>query len=66
MYYSMKNCSNSPDQLRELIMNIVKHYQVHSYKLNIRCLSVSSRISGGVANKHISLSLSKKKKVGGK
>ena len=33
MYYSMKNCSNSPDQLRELIMNIRKHYQVHISKM---------------------------------
>ncbi len=32
------------------------------YQMNIRCLSVSSRIGGGVAYKRISLYLKKKKK----
>jgi len=30
-YYGMKNCNNSVIQLRESILNIVKHYQVLLY-----------------------------------
>ena len=58
---SMKNCSKSPEQLIELIMNIVKQYQIHIYKVNKRCLSVSSIIGGGDPNKRISLAKKKKK-----
>ena len=28
LYYSMKNCGGSPDRLREMILKIVKQYQV--------------------------------------
>ena len=28
LYYCMKNCGGSPEQLRECIMNICEHYQV--------------------------------------
>ena len=28
LYYCMKNCGRSPDRLREMILKIVKHYQV--------------------------------------
>ena len=29
LYWAMKNCSDSPSKLQELIMNIPCHYQVH-------------------------------------
>ena len=27
LYYCMKNCGRSPDKLREIILNLVQHYQ---------------------------------------
>ena len=40
LYWCMKNCTNNPDKLRQLIMNIPLHYMVCSCWYTLRTLQL--------------------------
>ena len=45
LYYSMKNCNKSPENLRDSITNIVDHYQVRCFLYISTLIYVCHRVS---------------------